>query len=418
MMIYRTAGQSSPCPHSGTSTRQKTPPIFLALWFLGTLFLSAARMMGQSNAVDGALDGYVRSTDDAPLPGAAIVTTNIATGVAQTARSNEDGYFRFPLVPQGTYDLQVSAPGFATLNQRGVSITVGSGVHLTLRMSVSSEATAITVNADASILETHSPAMGATLNQESIEDLPIVTRDVYNLFQFSPGIKGVPSTGFGTPTLSFGGIQRTQWNVDGQDNTSRQFTSNIRLVVNTPETLQGTQVLSNGYSAEFGRSAGGQVNLFTRAGTNAYHGQVLGFFRPYSLQAIKGPTVSGSNSSVAEQHWDDFAFTFGGPILHDRLFFLANYEVNPYVIPTAVTVLPVNAATLGLPASYTNQIPTGRSSKRRPDGWTSIFEEGTQASCAICTLQTISDIPVQAVLASSREAWTSTTRRMVQKHNW
>jgi hypothetical protein len=363
MTIYRIAERSDSCSYGGISIRRKVTPLLLTLWLLTVLFSFASSLVGQTNAVDGVMDGYVRSTDDALLPGATIIATNIATGVAQTTRSDDAGYFRFPLVHTGTYDLQVSAPGFATLNQRGVSIGVGSGVHLMLRMFVSSDKTSITVNADASILETHSSAMGATLDQDSIEDLPIITRDVYNLFLFSPGIKGVPSTGFGTPTLSFGGIQRTQWNVDGQDNTSRQFTSNIRLVVNTPETLQSTQVMSNGYSAEFGRSAGGQVNLFTRAGTNAYHGQVLGFFRPYSLQAIKGPTVSGSSPSVAEQHWDDFAFTFGGPILRDRLFFFANYEVNPYVIPTSVTVLPANAVTLGLPSSYTNQVPTGQTYK-------------------------------------------------------
>ncbi len=198
------------------------------------------------------------------------------------------------------------------------------------------------------------------MDQDTVENLPIVTRDVYNLYLFSPGIKGVPSTGFGTPTLSFGGVQRTQWNVDGQDDTSRQFTSNIRLVVNTPEVIESTQVLSNGYSAEFGRSAGGQVSLFTRGGTNAYHGQVLGLFRPYSLQAIQGPVVPGAATFVPEEHWDDFAFTIGGPILRDRLFFFANYEYNPYVLPTATTVLPANVAALGLPPSYSSQVPTGQ----------------------------------------------------------
>ena len=237
---------------------------------------------------------------------------------------------------------------------------VGSAIHLTLHVSISSQTTDVNVVADASILETHSPAIGATLDQEAIEDLPIITRDVYNLFLFSPGIKGVPSTGFGTPTLSFGGIQRTQWNVDGQDDTSRQFTSNIRLVVNTPETLQSSQVLANGYSAEFGRSAGGQVSLFTRAGTNAYHGQLLGLVRPPSIQAIKGPTVPGTNLTVPDQSWYDIAVSVGGPIFRDRLFFFANYEYNPYIIPTASTVLPANAATLGLPAAYTNSVPTGQ----------------------------------------------------------
>jgi hypothetical protein len=119
-------------------------------------------------------------------------------------------------------------------------------------------------------------------------------------------------------------------------------------------------VLSNGYSAEFGRSAGGQVNLFTRGGTNAYHGQVLGLFRPYELQAIQGPVVPGASTFTPEEHWDAFAFTLGGPILRNRLFFFANYEYNPYVLPTATAVLPANIAALKLPAGYGNQVPTGQ----------------------------------------------------------
>jgi hypothetical protein len=332
----------------------------LALCLASILLSGPTTSLAQGNAVDGALDGFVRSTGDAPVSSVRIIITNEDTGVATTAMTDGTGYYRFPLLPPGHYDVQARASGFADFDQRGVGIMIGSIVHLPLRLSISAEKTTVTVTADASILETHSPALGATLDQETVENLPNITRDVYNLFLFSPGIKGVPSTGFGTPTLSFGGIQRTQWNVDGQDNTSRQFTSNIRLVINTPEVIESTQVLANGYSAELGRTAGGQVSLFTRGGTNKYHGQFLGLFRPYSLQAIQGPVVPGASPFVPEEHWDTFAFSLGGPVLRNRLFFFANYEYNPYVLPTATTVLPTNVAILGLPTSYSNQVPTGQ----------------------------------------------------------
>jgi hypothetical protein len=329
------------------------------IWFVALLTCSMT-MLAQTNAVDGALDGYVRSPDNAAVASAKVTVTNEKTGVALAVEADTSGYYRFSILPAGKYDVQVQAPGFGGLNQRGVGIDIGSEVHLPLQLSISADATTVNVSADASIIETHTPALGATLDQDTVENLPIITRDVYNLYLFSPGIKGVPSTGFGTPTLSFGGIQRTQWNVDGQDDTSRQFTSNIRLVVNTPEVIESTQVLSNGYSAEFGRTAGGQVSLFTRGGSKAYHGQVLGLFRPYELQAVQGPVVPGASTFTPEEHWDAFAFTLGGPILHDRLFFFANYEYNPYVLPTATTVLPANIAVLDLPASYSNQVPTGQ----------------------------------------------------------
>lgn len=327
---------------------------------LSLLLTFSMTTSAQTNAVDGALDGYVRSPDGSEVAMAEVTVTNEKTGVSFTIEADKSGYYHFPLLPAGIYDVQVQAPGFGGLNQRGVGVDIGSEVHLPLNLSVSATATTVDVTADASIIETHTPALGAALDQDTVENLPIITRDVYNLYLFTPGIKGVPSTGFGTPTLSFGGVQRTQWNVDGQDDTSRQFTSNIRLVVNTPEVIESTQVLSNGYSAEFGRTAGGQVSLFTRGGSNVFHGQVLGLLRPYELQAIQGPVVPGASPFVPEEHWDDFAFTIGGPILRDKLFFFANYEYNPYVLPTATTVLPANIATLGLPSSDSDQVPTGQ----------------------------------------------------------
>ena len=349
---------------ASTRSAMRVRGILRALAFaccLGTsLSWAPTHLHAQSNATDGAADGYVQAPDGGNLAGATVTILETKTGVQRTSQADANGYYRFPVLPVGSYDLSVTSPGFATTTRKGFEVGVGAAVHLNLGLSLSSQNTSVEVVADASILDTHSPALGATLDQEAIENLPDVTRNVYNLFLFSPGIKGVPSTGFGTPTLSFGGVQRTQWNVDGQDNTSRQFTSNIRLVVNTPETLESSQVLSNGYSAEFGRSAGGQVNLFTRGGTNTYHGQVLGMVRPPSIQAIKGPTVPGAAVSVPDQSWYDVAANFGGPILRKRLFFFANFEYNPYIIPTAITVLPANAATLKLPAGSTDQVPTGQ----------------------------------------------------------
>jgi hypothetical protein len=290
----------------GSSVRRASTAI---LRFVGSaaLLMGSMTMLAQSNAVDGTLDGYVRSGNGEDVVSAKVTVTNEKTGVDLSVESDKNGYYRFPLLPAGRYDVQVRAEGFGGLDQHGVGVDIGSEVHLPLPLSIATAVTNVDVTADASILETHTAALGAALDQETVENLPIITRDVYNLYLFSPGIKGAPSTGFGTPTLSFGGIQRTQWNVDGQDDTSRQFSSNIRLVVNTPEVIESTQVLSNGYSAEFGRSAGGQVSLFTRGGTNAYHGQVLGLFRPYELQAIQGPVVPGA-STLACPYPDEHLF--------------------------------------------------------------------------------------------------------------
>jgi hypothetical protein len=169
-----------------------------------------------------------------------------------------------------------------------------------------------------------------------------------------PGVKGLPSTGFGTTQFLFSGTNRSTWTVDGLDNTQRRFNRQIRLVINTPEAVEQTQVVSNTYSAEFGRAAGGQINVVTRSGTNQIHGSALGLYRPNEWSARPG-----LNRTRPAATWSDMAFTLGGPIIKDKLFFFGQYEYNPLTQPIPVTITAANAAALGLPASELADVPFG-----------------------------------------------------------
>src|ERR1039458_5495447 len=102
----------------------------------------------------------------------------------------------------------------------------------------------------------------------------------------------------------------------------------MRLGIVTPEAIAQTQVLSNGYSAEFGRAAGGQINTVLKSGTNHFHGSALGQWRPTPMQAI--PTLL---TIQPDRSWSDEAFTAGGPIRRDKLFFFGQFENNPYTLP-------------------------------------------------------------------------------------
>ncbi len=328
---------------------------FIRLLMLSALVvLISGTARAQSNATDGALDGYVQDERGAVIPNAKVVARNLLTNIETAASTDEQGYFRFPLIKVGKYEVAASAAGFSEFKQTGVVIEVGRQVRLTLTLKAGAASEVVTITADAAVTDTTQTAVAAVINEKAIRTLPITSRNIYNYHLLGPGVKGLPSTGFGTTQFLFGGTNRSTWTVDGLDNTQRRFNRQIRLVINTPEAVEQTQVVSSTYSAEFGRAAGGQINVVTRSGTNQFHGSALGLYRPNDLSARPG-----LNRTRPEATWYDWAFTFGGPIVKDRLFFFGQYEYNPLTQPIPVTITAANAAALNLPAAELADVPFG-----------------------------------------------------------
>ncbi len=327
--------------------------LFTALLLLTA---TAASVHAQSNAIDAAVEGYIRDATAGAIFGAKVSVRNLATNVLTETKANAEGYFRFPLVQVGTYKLTAEAEGFRTFTQPEVPLAAGQKIRVDINMQVGSRADTVEVTADASIslADTGSSAVGGVVSAKEIQDLPIVSRNVYNFQLLAPGVQGLASSTFGTTQFSFGGNERSSWNLDGLDNTQRGGSRQIRMVITTPEAVEEVQVLSSGYSAEFGRAAGGQVNVILKSGTNSYHGSELYLYRPHAWLAR--PSLAAVNPPGT---WYDEAVTFGGPIKKDRLFFFAQYEHNPYTRPNALTVLASNAAALNLPADQQGTAPFG-----------------------------------------------------------
>lgn len=310
---------------------------------------------GQANAVDAALNGYVQDASHGVIPNAGAVLTNVNTGVSQSTTSDGNGYYRFPLVPVGDYKLVVTATNFAVTTQQGIALTVGQEGRVDVTLAVGSADETVNVQAGTALTDTGASTVGAVLGQREIENLPVASRNVYNLLLLSPGVVGVPTSTFSTTQFLFGGNERAQWNLDGLDDTQHGANRQIRLVIVTPDAVAETQTLANGYSAEFGRAAGGQINTVLKSGTNAFHGSAMGQYRPADLQGI--PTLL--RAQPANRSWYDYAFTLGGPIVKDKLFFFGQYEDNPYILPNAITITPANAALLGLPGTEIGSAPFG-----------------------------------------------------------
>jgi hypothetical protein len=320
------------------------------------LVSSASLMHGQSNAIDAAIEGYVRDASGGAIQGAHVTVRNNGTNIASEANTNAEGYFRFPLLQVGSYKLTAEAEGFKAYTQSNIAIVAGQKIHVDVDMQVGARADSVEVTASASsdLADTGSSAIAGVVSRKEVEDLPIVSRNIYNYQLLAPGVQGLSSPTFGTTQFAFGGNERSSWNLDGLDNTQRGGSRQIRMVITTPEAVEEIQVLSSGYSAEFGRAAGGQVNVILKSGTNQYHGSELFLYRPQRWQAR--PSLASVNP---QETWTDEAVTFGGPILKDRLFFFTQFEHNPYTRPNALTILPSNATALNLPANQLGTAPFG-----------------------------------------------------------
>ena len=308
---------------------------------------------GQANAIDAAVNGYVLDSSKSSIKGSHITLTNVSTGISQETNTDENGYYRFPLVHVGTYRLEAVADGFQKTTQEGIVLSVGQEARIDIALAVGSTSQTVEVEAGA-ILDTGTSTIGAVLDRHEIENLPIASRNLFNYLLLSPGVIGIPTSTFSTTQFTFGGTERSQWNLDGLDNTQHGSNRQIRLIIVTPEAVAQTQTLSNGYSAEFGRAGGGQINVLLKSGTNQYHGSALGQWRPLDLQAIPTLTTAQPNRS-----WWDVAFTLGGPIIKDKLFIFGQFENNPYTLPNPITITPANAAALGLAANQIGTAPFG-----------------------------------------------------------
>lgn len=314
------------------------------------VLLGCTCVRGQSGTANGSIRGEVKDASGAAVPRAAVEARNGQTGYERKSLTDDLGGFELPLLPVGSYEVQVKAPGFAAYAQRGVVVELARASDLTIRLTVTTEQQAITVEADASILNTSSASVEGGLNQKSMENMPVTSRNSFNLALLAAGFNGTRDNEFGNPTFAFGGMQRRGFLVDGIDNTQRGGPG--RLGIFAPETLQEVKVISNAMAAEYGRTVGGMISMVTRGGTNEYHGEALvlerrpGFIARQSLAPNK-----------PFQQWQVFSGNLGGPVKKDKLFFFVSGEYEPLDAPRAITITPANAAALGLPASDLGSAP-------------------------------------------------------------
>ncbi|MPY90223.1 MAG: hypothetical protein GEU99_20145 [Luteitalea sp.] len=281
------------------------------------------------------ITGRVTDEAGAVIPGLDVVATNLGTGVAHAAVSNDEGIFRIFNLQPGDYRVEAEIPGFKRFVQQPITLRVNDNVPLDIVLAVGGIADEVTVSAQASLLETEDASFGTVINERTIRELPLNVRDSMGLIALAPGV--ITAEGFGTAGgtdvgRSFfksdfnvgGGMMRGQEILlDGAPSTTadRNFASYVPSVDSTQEF----KVQANSFSAEFGRTTGGVVNIVTKSGTNDFRGTTFEFHRNNVLDA-NNFFANRSGLEEVDFRRDQFGINTGGPIVRGQTFFFAAYE--------------------------------------------------------------------------------------------
>src|SRR5918911_1665836 len=314
--------------------RPPTASRFVLLCAL-TLTFGAGAALAQADATSANLSGFVRDPAGAVVPGATVTARNPATNDVHTAVTNDEGFYQLPKVPPGTYEVSVEATNFKKAVVPSVTVTVGQRADLDVTLEVGQITDVVTVTgADTELIETSKTNVSNTIDQRRIDNLPINQRDYINFALTTSTVtrdNGRPIGPAPTSGLNFGG-QRGRSNlvqVDGADNTDNSVNAARSTV--SQEAVQEFQVVNNGYAPEFGRTAGGVVNVVTKSGTSDVRGNVSGFIRHKSIQARNPFTPvdflrATTGDDKAPFTRAQYGATLGGPMLKDRTFFFGSFE--------------------------------------------------------------------------------------------
>jgi hypothetical protein len=307
----------------------------LLIAFFGMLLWGAVL---SAQTFRGTLLGTVSDPNGAVVPEADVVVTNMDTGIARTVRTNGAGDFSVPELPVGRYSLKVNHPGFNSFLTEGINISVGGQSTVSVVLKAGDLNQSVTVMAEPLQVETTSDTLGATLTNNDIKNLPVNGRDYTKLIYLTPGVTGSPDQisdspgSFGPFSVNGARGRSNNFLLDGTDMNDgfrNDPAVNEPGVFGAPATIlpidavSELSVLSN-FEPEYGRSAGGIINIVTKSGTNAFHGTAAEYFRNNAFDARNYFNPVGQ--AQAPFHNNQFGASIGGPIFRDKTFFFFDYE--------------------------------------------------------------------------------------------
>jgi hypothetical protein len=292
----------------------------LRLLFLAVLLLLVRQFSLAQGAATGDLHVSVKDPKGDAVTNATVIVRDVAKGVERSATSDGQGGYSVRQLAPGTYSVTVESSGFAKVEAAEVGITVGGLAELPVALAVASGKEVVEVNAQADLVETARSSTTDTIGQRRIDNLPINGRNYINFTLTDSQVSrdNAPNTGAApTSGLNISG-QRARSNlvnVDGADATDNSV-NGVRSTV-SQEAVQEFQIITNSYAAEYGRAAGGVVNIITRSGSNDFHGDVYGYLRNRDFQAVNPFSTTPNPAYTRVQS----GTAFGGPIKKDKTYY-------------------------------------------------------------------------------------------------
>jgi Carboxypeptidase regulatory-like domain len=319
------------------------------VWMAGTVSQANAQ------ATSGAISGVVADERQGVIANASVTARNLGTNESRSAATDGEGRYRFPNLPVGNYEITVQAKGFAKLVRSGVELLLNQDAVVNLALKLSAMEEVITVAENASLLNTSNAEVSTRFDSKRLSELPLSpNRNILNVALSAAGVSQLGSgqtdfaTGGGTgsvPATNFSvngmRIRSNNFVIDGQDSNDPSVTG-AQQPLNNPDLIQEIRLVTNQFTAEYGRAAGSVFNIVTKSGSNSLHGSGFWFHNNNRLNAcsnldnaanpgggcrsVAGGVTKGTRDGAPLRIENQFGGTIGGPIVKDRTFFFGSYQ--------------------------------------------------------------------------------------------
>jgi hypothetical protein len=314
------------------------------------LLIAAPLATAQSTAINGAIEGVVKDTTGAVLPGVTVTITNTDTGTFRSLTTGPSGAYRAPLLPLGTYTVRAEMQGFKAFERKGFTLSAGQTVAVDVTLEVGGMQEVVSVTGESPVAQPGKIDLGRTISEAEVKNLPLVSRNPYNFAFLQANVTGYENNEFGVPRINANGSQmRTNYQIDGNTNTQKDR-AGLRMLPVSEVVVGEVKVITSGFAPEFGQTTGMVYNAVTPSGANQIKGSVAYRYRRAGL--TERPFFLSPTARKPDNNIDTIAATLGGPLVKDKWHYYLGYEyVNQDMRDASKVISPVtvqNAQALGL----------------------------------------------------------------------
>ncbi len=299
------------------------------------LALMALTCLEAQDITKGSIVGIVRDASGAVVPGATVKLTSPYGDHVTT--TNSAGAYTFPgLVVGNGYNVTVTQAGFSTASQRNIAVGINGTTTADINLEVGTAAQSVDVTADTTGIDLSTTSIGANIDQNLFKNVP-VGRNIASVMAMAPGVADSDGAGSSNPSINGASGLENEYVINGANVTDPGFGGfgtfsrvygSLGNGINF-DFIQEVQVQTGGFEAQYGEALGGIVNVVTKSGTNAYHGDVFGYFQPQFFEATRtnaNPLLVNKTDFLVHQSSIDYGADFGGYILKDKLFFYGGFN--------------------------------------------------------------------------------------------